>query len=95
MTPDVWAAISALAPSMARPNGTNDGHTTSQARHCRHAPMISSKRLSTGRPAATADIAVRRPLGEAVSSPVNRKVGQLGRHSPHWMHEESSSARGA
>ena len=57
--------------------------------------MISSKRLSTGRPAATADIAVSRPLGEAVSSPVSRKVGQLGRHSPHWMHEESSSARGA
>ncbi len=91
-----WVAISMRAPSMARPNGTMDGHTTSQARHWRQKPIMSAKVSSTpAMPSATAAIAVSLPRGDAVSSPVSRKVGQWGRHRPHVTQESSSTCVGA
>ena len=50
---------------------------------------------AVGHEVHTAAIAASRPRGEAISSPVRRKVGQCGRHSPHSTHAASSSGRGA
>ena len=84
------ASASARDPSITSPNGTIDGQAVSHALHCRQRDMMSANRSSTGAPPnATALIAVRRPRGDAVSSPVIRNVGHTGRHSPHVTHESS------
>ncbi len=58
--------------------------------------MTSSKASSISiSPEATADIALSLPRGDAASSPVRRKVGQCGRHSPHSTQAFSSSGVGA
>ncbi len=88
--------ISIRAPSIALPKGTMEGHTGSQARHCRHESMMDSKVASSSTaPSATADMAARRPRGDSVSRPVSRKVGQCGRHRPHATQESSSARLGA
>jgi hypothetical protein len=57
--------------------------------------MIPAKASSSSTvPLATADMAWSRPLGDAVSRPVSRKVGQTGRQSPHWTQAFSSSLVG-
>jgi hypothetical protein len=51
--------------------------------------------VDLGGPSSTARIAASRPRGDADSLPVSRKVGQCGRHSPHWTQCDSSGAVGA
>lgn len=86
----------ARAPSIIRPKGTPLGHAASQARQARHSSIIRVNEASTvAWPSSTARIAAIRPRGEAVSSPVSRKVGQCGRHSPHATHLTTSSSSGA
>ena len=83
------------AASIIRPNGTCEGHTSSQARQTRQRSMKSANVASTSAPAATARIAAIRPRGDADSSPVSRYVGQCGRHSPQATHADRSSVVGA
>ncbi len=47
------------------------------------------------RPSCTARIAAIRPRGDADSSPVNRYVGQCGRHRPHATQAFRSACVGA
>jgi hypothetical protein len=83
-----WASTSALVASIASPKGTSDGHAVSHALHCRQKDMMSANRSSTAFwPLAAALMAVNRPRGDAVSSPVALNVGQTGRHSPHVTQE--------
>ena len=77
-------SICVRAASIIRPNGTWDGHTSSQARQTRHRSMNRANVSSVAaRPSWTARIAVIRPRGDADSSPVSRYVGQCGRQRPH------------
>ena len=79
--------------SIRWPNCTDDGHATSQPRHCTHSFIAASNASSMGRPSSsTSRIAAMRPRGDAISSPVTRYVGQCGRQSPHDTHATSSSA---
>ena len=90
-----WATISARVPSRSRPYGTRPGQTGSHARQPRQKSMIPWKGPSTSStPWCTAFMAWIRPRGDAVSLPVNRKVGQAGRQSPHCTQALSSSVVG-
>ena len=78
---------------MRWPNGTADGHATSQPRHSTHASIAAVNAASIGAPpSCTARIAAMRPRGDAISSPVTRYVGQAGRQSPHATQATSSSS---
>ena len=84
------------ARSIIRPNGTCDGQTSSHARHTRHRSMNPANVSSTTAvPSATERMAAIRPRGDADSSPVNRYVGQWGRHRPHATHDDRSASDGA
>ncbi len=88
----VWAR----AASIMRPYGTPLGHAASQARHARHSSIMRVKAGPTdASPSSTARIAAMRPLGDAVSRPVSRKVGQCGRHRPQPTQVTTSSGTGA